>query len=111
GTLLRVNLQPNRPRLRSPLLITTLRKEAEGWLADVAYDLLVTDELDAVTFVAPVGLGKPAAVDPPGDVEPQVTGGRTRWRYVPRSALTGASRVTLSWRLPAATLQRVDVPE
>ncbi len=110
GTKLQVNLQPNRPRVRSPILLTTLRKEAEGWLADVVYDLFVMDELDAVTFVAPAGLGEPAVTDPPGRLEGRVVGGRARWRYVPHAALTGASRVALSWRLPAATAQRVEVP-
>ncbi len=111
GTELRINLQPSRPRVRSAVLITRLRQEADQWLADIAYDLLVTGELDGVTFVSPSDLGEPAIVEPPGRLERQPGGARTAWRYVPSAPLRGAARVLLSWRLPAATPQRVEIPE
>jgi hypothetical protein len=110
GTALRVKLQPNRPRARAPILITILRKDADAWVAEATYDALVSGELDALTWAAPAGLGSPVAVDPPGQLQRQAGGDRARWRYVPDTPLTGASRVTLSWRLPAAAAQRVDVP-
>ncbi len=111
GTELRVDLQPNRPRGRSPFLMTALGREADQWLAEVVYDLVVAGELDAVTLVAPSGLGEPTILEPPGRLERQPAGARTRWRYVPAAPLTGAARVALSWRLPASTAQRVEIPE
>src|SRR5204862_1174692 len=33
GTRLQVDLQPNRPGVRSPVLITTVRREGDQWLA------------------------------------------------------------------------------
>jgi hypothetical protein len=111
GTRLLANVAPNRPSLRAPILVTGLRKSAEAWMADVWFDSVVADHLDAITLTGPASLGKPEFVEPAGRVEQQIIGDQCRWRYLPDAPLTGAAHVRLTWRLPPASGQRVAVPE